>query len=600
MVMVKLVLVVTVIAFLVNVSFAVYTPADNYLIACGSSKSITFQDRVFVPDSQHSSLVLKTGNSIVVASSNSSVVPSPIYQSTRIFTENGSYRFDVSEVAFVNAIEVVSMPYDLFMGKSLSVGPLVCFSGLPESAFETIYRLNIGGTLLTAENDTLGRTWENDQKYLHVNNSVTNVSASPSRIRYQSGITNETAPNLVYATAVAMGSAINPNFNITWVFDVDPTIRSLDLSSMTNDFALPYYMDFVSNASSDNTLTVSIGPDALSDSTNASINGLEIMKISNALKGLDGSGNNGSGSGKRAFETVYRLNIGGTLLTAENDTLGRTWENDQKYLFVNSSVTNVSASPSSIRYRPGVTAETAPNWVYATAEAMGSAINPNFNITWVFDVDPRFSYFVRLHFCDIISKAMNTLVFNVFINTDIAIGSLDLSSMTNDLALPYFKDFVSNASSDNTLTVSVGPDTMADITNATMNGLEIMKISNDLKSLDGSGSDGSGSSNKHIIVVIVVIVVVILTLFVLLFAGIQYYRKKKKLPGENSEEDTVHCAISVALWCIQENMSMRPSMTRVVQMLEGLCTVPKPPKSSNHGNTSSDSYLSAVSLSGPR
>ncbi|KEH38549.1 putative protein kinase RLK-Pelle-SD-2b family [Medicago truncatula] len=65
-------------------------------------------------------------------------------------------------------------------------------------------------------------------------------------------------------------------------------------------------------------------------------------------------------------------------------------------------------------------------------------------------------------------------------------------------------------------------------------------------------------------------------------------------------DDRVHCAISVALWCIQEDMSMRPSMTEVVQMLEGLCTVPKPPKSSNEGDTSSDAYLSAVSLSGPR
>jgi hypothetical protein len=87
MMMMKLVLVVTVITFSVNVSFALY------LIACGSSKSINFQNLVFVPDSQHSSHVLKTENSIVVASSNSSVVPSPIYQSATIFTENGSYRF---------------------------------------------------------------------------------------------------------------------------------------------------------------------------------------------------------------------------------------------------------------------------------------------------------------------------------------------------------------------------------------------------------------------------------------------------------------------------------------------------------------------------
>lgn len=90
----------------------------------------------------------------------------------------------------------------------------------------------------------------------------------------------------------------------------------------------------------------------------------------------------------------------------------------------------------------------------------------------------------------------------------------------------------------------------------------------------------------------------------------------------DENDDRLQCAIKVALWCIQEDMSMRPSMTRVVQMLEGLCTVPKPPtssslgsrlysnvffKSSSEGGTSSgpsdcnsDAYLSAVRLSGPR
>ncbi|WJX68343.1 Receptor-like protein kinase THESEUS 1 [Trifolium repens] len=395
MVMMKLVLVVvTVTTFLVNVSFALYTPHDNYLIACGSSKSINFQDRVFVPDSQHSSLVLKTGNSIVVASSNSSVVPSPIYQSARIFSEKGSYRFDVQQ----------------------------------------------------------GRHWIRLYFYPLPNTSHNLTSAS--------------------ITVVSDDFVLLSNF----------TFRNYSGSYMFREYAV--------NVTSDS-LTVTFIP---SNGSVAFVNAIEVVSMPDDLfvdQALSLSPLAPfSGLSELAFETVYRLNIGGTLLTAENDTLGRTWENDQKYLHVNSSVTNVSASPSSIRYRPGVTAETAPNWVYATAEAMGDAnvANSNFNITWVFDVDPSFSYFVRLHFCDIMSKAMNTLVFNVFINTDIAIGSLDLSSMTNDLAVPYFKDFVSNASSDNTLTVSVGPDTMADITNATMSGLEIMKISNALKSLDGLSS----------------------------------------------------------------------------------------------------------------
>ncbi|XP_021911158.1 receptor-like protein kinase THESEUS 1, partial [Carica papaya] len=136
----------------------------------------------------------------------------------------------------------------------------------------------------------------------------------------------------------------------------------------------------------------------------------------------------------------------------------------------------------------------APNLVYATAETMEdpNVANANFNITWVFPVDPSFRYFVRVHFCDIISQALNTLVFNLYINDDIAVGSLDLSTLTADLNVPYYKDFISNASADSdSLTVSIGPDMAADLTNATMSGLEIMKISNEAKSLNGLSSVGS-------------------------------------------------------------------------------------------------------------
>ncbi|CAL8105528.1 unnamed protein product [Prunus armeniaca] len=91
--------------------------------------------------------------------------------------------------------------------------------------------------------------------------------------------------------------------------------------------------------------------------------------------------------------------------------------------------------------------------------------------------------------------------------------------------------------------------------------------------------------------------------------------------GNVEADERVHTAIMVALWCIQEDMSLRPSMTKVVQMLEGLFPVPQPPaansmgsrlfsnffKSSSEEGTSSgpsdcntDAYLSAVRLSGPR
>ncbi|CAL5341906.1 unnamed protein product [Camellia sinensis] len=193
-----------------------------------------------------------------------------------------------------------------------------------------------------------------------------------------------------------------------------------------------------------------------------------------------------SGLSDYVFETVYRLNMGGPLLTAQNDTLGRTWENDAKYLYMNNSAVNVSVSPANIKYKAPVTPEIAPNSVYATAETMGDANvnNMNFNITWVLPVDPNSTYFVRVHFCDIVGKSMYDLLFNLYINSDIALGSLDLSTDTGGLSVPVYKDFVSNLSSDShTLTVSVGPDIKADNINATMNGLEIMKISNEARNL---------------------------------------------------------------------------------------------------------------------
>ncbi|XVE53611.1 hypothetical protein DITRI_Ditri03aG0016600 [Diplodiscus trichospermus] len=83
------------------------------------------------------------------------------------------------------------------------------------------------------------------------------------------------------------------------------------------------------------------------------------------------------------------------------------------------------------------------------------------------------------------------------------------------------------------------------------------------------------------------------------------------------EDERVYTAIKVALWCIQQDMHLRPSMTKVVQMLEGLSAVLKPPMSSplgyrlyssGEGSSSAsaplacngDTSLSAVRLSGPR
>uniref|UniRef100_A0A2N9GUQ4 Receptor-like serine/threonine-protein kinase n=1 Tax=Fagus sylvatica TaxID=28930 RepID=A0A2N9GUQ4_FAGSY len=60
----------------------------------------------------------------------------------------------------------------------------------------------------------------------------------------------------------------------------------------------------------------------------------------------------------------------------------------------------------------------------------------------------------------------------------------------------------------------------------------------------------------------------------------------------DEEDERVVTAIKVALWCIQEDMHLRPPMTKVVQMLEGHCVVPQPPTSSKLDSQSSFSKTS--------
>ncbi|KAK6230495.1 hypothetical protein QUC31_002013 [Theobroma cacao] len=391
---VALVLAVVLFEFLGCRTQASFTPADNYLIVCGSSQNVTFQGRTFVPDSGHSSLSLTSGSSFV-ASSNSSV-PSSIYQSARIFSGIASYKFNIKQE---------------------------------------------------------GRHWVRLYFY-PLPKSGQNLTSAP-------------------ITVVTDGFVLLNNF----------TFKNYNGSFLFKEYAI--------NVTSD-TLTLTF---ISSNNSVSFVNAIEVVSIPDAILPDQALALNPStpfsGLSEFAMETVYRLSMGGPLITAQNDTLGRTWENDVKYLHVNSSALNVSVNPGSIKYTTSVTPETAPNWVYATAEAMGDANVPsmNFNVTWVFPVDPNFRYFVRVHFCDILSQSLNTLVFNLYINDDIAVASLDLSTLTGGLNVPYYRDFISNSSAESdTLTVSIGPDTVADITNATMNGLEIMKISNDAGSLDGLSS----------------------------------------------------------------------------------------------------------------
>ncbi|KAK9092383.1 hypothetical protein Syun_027294 [Stephania yunnanensis] len=428
---------------------AEFVPVDNYLIACGSSQNVSVQGRVFVPDSAQSMFGLKSVEATTTVFSNSKVsVPSPIFQSLRVFSSPFSYNFEIQQK---------------------------------------------------------GRHWIRLYFY-----PLTGFAHDL-----------ESAP----ITVVTEDFVLLSNF----------TFNKYNGSSL--------FKEYLINVATES-LSITFIP---SNNSVTFVNGIEVVSMPDELipdqaPALVPSGPL-NGLSNLAFETVYRLNMGGPLITPQNDTLGRTWQNlDRSYLHVNSSAVNVSVTPSTIKYRVGVTPEIAPNWVYSTAETMGNGNVPdsNFNATWVFPVDSSFTYFVRLHFCDIVSKTLNTLVFNVYINTNIAIGSLDLSSITDSLAAPYYKDFIANSSMDsNTLSVSVGPDMDADAADALLNGLEIMKISNDARSLDGLSSvdvlhpQTASRKNKTWII----IGLVLGALVVLLLVGLCYcYLVRRKSKDTNQRQ----------------------------------------------------------------
>ncbi|KAL9272613.1 putative receptor-like protein [Drosera capensis] len=236
----------------------------------------------------------------------------------------------------------------------------------------------------------------------------------------------------------------------------------------------------------------------------AFINAIEVVTAPEKLIGDSGQAlfpvGPFDGLTQSAYQTVFRVNVGGPLVTSENDTLGRTWVPDDPFLVNAALGSRVAVQSNAIKYPETVTTLIAPATIYSTAVAMADAAvaKQMFNVTWEFNVERSFSYLVRLHFCDIISKALNDLYFNVYVNGKTAFSGLDLSSINNELASPVYQDIVVDSSlvSDQ-LKIQICPvmlDTGSG--NAILNGVEILKMNNSASSLDGEfRPDGKTASN---------------------------------------------------------------------------------------------------------
>ncbi|PIA34264.1 hypothetical protein AQUCO_03800093v1 [Aquilegia coerulea] len=231
------------------------------------------------------------------------------------------------------------------------------------------------------------------------------------------------------------------------------------------------------------------------------VNAIEVFSapddlIADTAKFVNSDGNKTIGGiTNQALETVYRLTVGGPKVTPFNDTLWRTWSPDDEFL-QSSETSQTVHFGGRIKYQNGgLSREVAPDNVYSSARVLSNTNEStlNDNITWILPVSVGYKYLVRMHFCDIASKVLYDLYFNVYINGNLAYENLDLSELTRMLASPYYADFVVDADNSGEITVSIAPSSSSspERISAILNGLEVMKMNNTMGSLDGKISVGS-------------------------------------------------------------------------------------------------------------
>ncbi|KAF4375952.1 hypothetical protein F8388_010107 [Cannabis sativa] len=153
--------------------------------------------------------------------------------------------------AFINGIEIVSMPSNLYYSYGLGlaiVGQEGRFFDLSnETAMETMYRVNVGGSAISPVGDTgLFRQWDKEESFLFDKGlSVLPVNYNTShKLKYKDdNISSFAAPEEVYNTGRSTGNNQNKTLlrshNLTWKFSVDSKFRymlRLHFCEITKEF----------------------------------------------------------------------------------------------------------------------------------------------------------------------------------------------------------------------------------------------------------------------------------------------------------------------------------------------------------------------------
>jgi serine/threonine protein kinase len=219
------------------------------------------------------------------------------------------------------------------------------------------------------------------------------------------------------------------------------------------------------------------------------------------------------GAANTALEMLYHVNVGGPPVSSQNDSAGlsRTWQADDGYLY-SAALGQATYQPeASIVYPPPMTEDIAPPTVYQSCRTMGTTTTANaiFNITWIFPIDLGYTYFVRLHFCELLLSTVGQRIFNIYVNNQTAENSVDVIQITGHADYAMYRDYLVTMDTPgaNKLWLQVGPaaSSVSAFRDAILNGIEIWKLNTTQGSLaTGVGitapaGDGGSSNIKGIV-----------------------------------------------------------------------------------------------------
>lgn len=296
---------------------------------------------------------------------------------------------------------------------------------------------------------------------------------------YPSSYNKLNATNAIFSVTVGQ-------YTLLRNFSAAQTAEALNYDYLTKEFSI--------NVPSE-TLNMTFTPSPNSSNSFAFVNGIEIISHPDIYSTEDGNtfivGQNSPFiiDSSTALENVYRLNVGGNVISPSGDTgMFRSWGDDSQRIFgAANGVTNTADDENvTVTYPERVPSYVAPLDVYKTARSMGptAKINLQYNLSWVFSVDSGFSYLVRLHFCEITKNItkINQRVFVIYMNNQTAEPEADVIAWAGSNGVPFYKDYVvsvPSGASQQDLWLALHPNVASKSNwyDAILNGIEIFKVS---------------------------------------------------------------------------------------------------------------------------